>query len=89
MNCIQKMGRRKKWLLAALLAVVTAAVPGCQTIGYYSQAAKGQYQILAHQKRIDKLIADPQTPPQHVVARDAQVLSIVWPVMYVGSGRCD
>jgi predicted aminopeptidase len=62
MNCISKLSRRKKWLLAALLAIVIAAVPGCQTIGYYSQAAKGEYQILAHQKSIDKLIADPQTP---------------------------
>ncbi|HXS68202.1 MAG TPA: aminopeptidase, partial [Candidatus Polarisedimenticolia bacterium] len=62
MNCLPKIGRRKKWLLAALLAIVIAAVPGCQTIGFYSQAIKGQYQILAHQKVIDKLIADPQTP---------------------------
>jgi len=62
MNCLSKIGRRKKWLLAALLAIVIAAVPGCQTIGFYSQAIKGQYQILAHQKVIDKLIADPQTP---------------------------
>ena len=62
MNCIQKMARRKKWLLVVLLAIVIAAVPGCRTIGYYSQAAKGQYQIFAHQKRIDQLIADPQTP---------------------------
>lgn len=49
-------------MLAVFLVVVIAAVPGCQTIGYYSQAAKGEFQILAHQQRIDKLIADPQTP---------------------------
>ncbi len=62
MNCIQKMPRRKKWLVAVVLAIVIAAVPGCRTIGYYSQAARGEYQILANQKPIDKLIADPQTP---------------------------
>ena len=44
------------------LAVIVTAVSGCQTIGFYSQAIKGQYQIFAHQKAIDKLIADPQTP---------------------------
>ncbi|HEX4263913.1 MAG TPA: aminopeptidase [Verrucomicrobiae bacterium] len=62
MKRISKIIRRRKWLLAVLLALVVAAVSGCQTIGFYAQAAKGQYQIFAHQKHIDKLIADPQTP---------------------------
>ena len=35
---------------------------GCQTLSYYGQAIKGQYQIVAHQTRIEKLLADPQTP---------------------------
>ncbi len=29
--------------------------------GYYVQAIRGEYQILAHRKSIDKLIADPKT----------------------------
>jgi predicted aminopeptidase len=45
-----------------LLLAIVAAVAGCQTLGYYGQAIKGQYQIFAHQKAIDKLIADPDTP---------------------------
>jgi len=55
--------RRRKLLLVLSVALV-AAVSGCRTIGFYAQAMKGQYQIFAHQQLIDKLIADPQTPPK-------------------------
>jgi predicted aminopeptidase len=61
MNRLSKILRRKKTLLLAL-ALIVAAVSGCQEIGFYSQAIKGQYQIFAHQHVIDKLITDPQTP---------------------------
>lgn len=44
-----------------LLATVVAAVSGCQTIGYYAQAVKGECQILANRESIDKLIADSHT----------------------------
>jgi len=62
MNRISQIVHRRKWLLAVSLAAMLLAVSGCQTIGFYAQAAKGQYQILAHKKSIDKLIADPETP---------------------------
>ena len=62
MNRVAQILRRRKALLLVLLAAIVAAVSGCQTIGYYTQAARGQYQIFAHQKSINKLIADPQTP---------------------------
>src|SRR5690348_9139298 len=62
MNRVSKISRRKKSLLVLSLAVIVAAVSGCQTVGYYAQAIKGQYQIFAHQELIDKVIADPQTP---------------------------
>jgi predicted aminopeptidase len=52
----------KKYLLGLLLLLVVAAVSGCHTFGFYSQALKGQYQIFAHQEAIEKLAADPQTP---------------------------
>ncbi len=39
-----------------------AIVSGCQTLGFYAQAIKGQYQIVAHRKSIDRLVADPKTP---------------------------
>jgi predicted aminopeptidase len=54
--------RLRKWLLAPLLLVVVLAMSGCQTFSYYGQAIKGQYQIMAHRERIDKLLEDPQTP---------------------------
>lgn len=47
-----------------LLAAVVAAVSGCQTIGYYAQAVRGEYQILANRESIDKLISDPHTPEE-------------------------
>jgi predicted aminopeptidase len=62
MNRLSKIFRRRKTLLLLSLVFIVAAVSGCQTIGFYSQAIKGQYQIFAHQELIDKLIADPQTP---------------------------
>jgi predicted aminopeptidase len=37
-------------------------VSGCHTLGFYSQAAKGQYEIFAHQKSIDKLMVRADTP---------------------------
>jgi predicted aminopeptidase len=40
------------------------AFSGCQTIRFYSQAAAGQYEILTHEKPIDKLIQDPATDPK-------------------------
>ncbi len=63
MNRNSKHCRARRWgLLGAL--VVAAGVSGCQSLGFYTQAVKGQYQILAHQQPIDKLIADPQTPAE-------------------------
>jgi predicted aminopeptidase len=63
MNRLAKIVRRRKTLLLLSLALITA-VSGCREIGFYSQAIRGQYQIFAHQQAIDKLIADPQTPPK-------------------------
>ena len=52
--------RKCRWLLP--LAVVVALLSGCRTFHYYRQAAAGEWQILAHQLPVEKLIADPQTP---------------------------
>ncbi|HXT13885.1 MAG TPA: aminopeptidase [Candidatus Angelobacter sp.] len=59
---LAKLIRRRNVALAVSLAVTVAAFSGCQTIGYYTQAIKGQFQIFANEKDIPKLIADPQTP---------------------------
>ena len=58
----RKAKRFRKWLLLSALALVVVAVSGCQTISFYSQALRGQYQIFAHEKSIEKLLASPQTP---------------------------
>src|ERR1043165_9803774 len=58
----KKSKRLRKWLICAALAVIVVAVSGCQTISFYSQAIKGQYQIFANEKKIDELVANPDTP---------------------------
>jgi predicted aminopeptidase len=54
--------RLRKWLLAPVLLLAVLAMSGCRTLSYYSQAIKGQYQIVGRQQKIEKLLADPQTP---------------------------
>ena len=56
--------RYRIWLIGALLLVVVVGVSGCHTIAFYGQAAKGQYQILAHEQSIEKLMAAADTPKQ-------------------------
>ncbi len=43
---------------------MAAALSGCENVGYYRQAIAGEYQILAHQRPVESLIADPATPPR-------------------------
>ena len=63
MNRSPKPARRlRNWLLAPALLLAVLAMSGCQTLSYYGQAIKGQYQIVAHEQKIEKLLADPQTP---------------------------
>lgn len=49
-------------LAGTLLLAIVAAVSGCRTLGFYSQAVKGQYEIFAHEQPINKLLADGRTP---------------------------
>jgi len=60
----KKRKRWRKWLLCAGLGLVVIAVSGCQTITFYSQAIRGQYQIFAHEKSTDQLVANQETPDQ-------------------------
>ncbi len=56
-------GRRwRKWSLALVLVLAVAAVSGCRTLSFYGQAIKGQYYIVAHERSMEKLLAEPQTP---------------------------
>src|SRR6266446_4279015 len=58
---LKNMGRGRKWVIALSLGVVLLAVSGCQTLSFYKQAIKGQYELLAHRQPIEKLIANPAT----------------------------
>ena len=63
MKWTSKPARRwRKWLVAPALLLAVLAMSGCQTLSYYGQAIKGQYQIVAHEQKVEKLLADPQTP---------------------------
>jgi predicted aminopeptidase len=54
--------RLRKWLALSVLTLALLAVSGCQTISFYSQAIKGQYQLFAHEQPVEKLIAASETP---------------------------
>jgi predicted aminopeptidase len=60
----KRVKRIKRAAFAVLLLGVLGAVSGCHTLGFYGQALKGQYQILAHERSIPKLMADTNTPAQ-------------------------
>ena len=57
------MAHLKQYLRLAIWALAALLLPGCQTAGYYAQAIHGQAKILVHRQPIEKLLADPQTPP--------------------------
>ncbi len=65
MNLIPKISNKRparRRLAALVLAGLVAALSGCQTLSFYGQAAKGEFQLLAHARKIQKLLAEPQTP---------------------------
>jgi predicted aminopeptidase len=63
-NSPPKLGGEWRNPMLRFLALLTvyAAVSGCNSLSYYTQAVHGEYQILAHRQSIDKLIANPKTP---------------------------
>jgi len=58
----KRLSRKRKWLLGICLGLIVGAVSGCKTLGFYSQAIKGQYQLVTNERPIDKLQSDPKTP---------------------------
>jgi len=50
------------WLIAAMLAA--AAVAGCESISYYSQAIGGQLSLFSRSRPVDDWLADPATPQE-------------------------
>jgi predicted aminopeptidase len=68
-------GRIRAAIMVLLCLFALVCFSGCQAAGFYGQAIAGQCQILAHEKSIAKLMADPATPPK-LKAKFAQVLKI-------------
>ena len=65
MSCTEnprKISPVRKWLLGSVLLAIILIVSGCQTLSFYGQAIKGQYQLLAHRQPIEKLVVDSSTP---------------------------
>src|SRR5260221_6662355 len=53
---------RRSRLAAAALLLVTLSVAGCSSLGYYLQAARGQWGMLAAARPIDAWLDDPAAP---------------------------
>lgn len=56
-------GRAIRSSLFALIALLTALTSGCKTAGYYRQAARGHFQILADRRSIDETIQSSDVKP--------------------------
>jgi predicted aminopeptidase len=57
----RKISRAGKCWLAVLLGVMLVAFSGCKTFRFYTQAAKGQYQLMAHRQPVQKLLTNSGT----------------------------
>jgi predicted aminopeptidase len=55
----RRFGRR-----VALYCALAVLITGCSSVGYYRQAAAGQYQIFSRQESIQKVLARPDTKPE-------------------------
>ena len=51
------------WIKAGLLVALVAAASGCSTVSYYTQAVVGQMNLIAKRRPIERVIEDPETPP--------------------------
>lgn len=50
--------------LASLLVLTLVGIVGCETLGYYAQAVRGQADLWQATRPIDAVVADPQASPQ-------------------------
>ena len=57
------MNGPRRCMRAGALAICLLALNACTSLGYYAQAAHGQFSLLAQARPIDDWLADPQTPP--------------------------
>jgi predicted aminopeptidase len=55
--------RRQLWIGAAA-ALLALTISGCSSLGYYVQAARGQWSLLSSARPIDDWLEDPHVPEQ-------------------------
>ena len=56
--------KRRRFVRRVLIfCAVAAFVTGCNTVGYYKQAAAGQYEILARREPIQEVLTRTNTSP--------------------------
>lgn len=53
-----------RWTAWVTLAILAMLLGGCGTLGYYWQSAQGQMGLLWRAESIERVLADPQTPPR-------------------------
>ena len=53
--------RRRRWLIFAATAVGLALLAGCGNVGYYSQAARGHFDVLSRTEPIEEVLTRPST----------------------------
>jgi predicted aminopeptidase len=58
-----RRNRRRWWRWGLALAALALIVTGCKSVGYYQQAAAGQWQIVSKRQDIKKLLQQPDTRP--------------------------
>ncbi len=56
--------RCKRLFRVCVLTVAAAALSGCGSIGYYSQAVGGHFKLMRARQSIDELLSDAGTPPE-------------------------
>jgi predicted aminopeptidase len=55
------MRLRRAGVLAAGLLLVAVTLPGCETLGYYTQALRGQTELWRASRSMSEVMADPQS----------------------------
>jgi predicted aminopeptidase len=67
---------RSNSVKAALLVLLSIALVSCETVGYYSQAARGQLTIVFGREDIQQLLKAQQDLPDELVEKFAKVMAI-------------
>ena len=67
---------RSNSVKATLLVLLSIALVSCETVGYYSQAARGQLTIVFGREDIQQLLKAEQDLPAELVEKFAKVMDI-------------